>query len=40
MKYQKGDIILDKNTHKLYIFYGNEWWEVVPSFYFKKPDWN
>jgi hypothetical protein len=30
MKYNKGDIFLDKDTHKLYIFDGNEWWEIVP----------
>jgi len=39
MNYQKGDVFLDKHTHKLYIFDGNEWWEIVPSSYLKKPDW-
>ena len=39
MNYQKGDIFLDKDTHKLCIFDGNEWWEIVPSSYLKKPDW-
>jgi hypothetical protein len=39
MKYNKGDIFLHKYTHKLYIFDGNEWWEIVPSSYLKKPDW-
>jgi hypothetical protein len=36
MKYEKGDYFLDKDTHKLYIFDGNEWWEIVPSSYLKK----
>jgi len=36
MKYQKGDIFLHKYTHKLYIFDGNEWCEIVPSSYLKK----
>jgi hypothetical protein len=39
MKYNKGDIFLDKDTHKLYIFDGNEWWEVVPTCELKKSDW-
>jgi hypothetical protein len=39
MNYQKGDVFLDKHTHKLYIFDGKEWWEIVPSSYLKKPDW-
>jgi hypothetical protein len=38
MKYKKGDYFLDKDTYKLYIFDGNEWWEIVPSCYLKKPD--
>jgi hypothetical protein len=39
MKYNKGDVFLDKNTLKLYIFDGNEWWEIVPTSELKKPDW-
>ena len=39
MKYNKGDIFLDKDTHKLYIFDGIEWWEIVPTCELKKPDW-
>jgi len=39
MNYQKGDYLLDKDKHKLYIFDGNEWWEIVPSSELKKPDW-
>jgi hypothetical protein len=39
MKYEKGDYFLDKDTHKLYIFDGNEWWEIVPTSELKKPDW-
>ena len=39
MNYQKGDVFLDKDTWKLYIFDGKEWWEIVPSSYLKKPDW-
>jgi len=39
MNYQKGDVFLDKVTHKLYIFDGNEWLEIVPSSYLKKPEW-
>jgi hypothetical protein len=39
MNYQKGDVFLDKDTHKLYIFDGKEWWEIVPSSKLKKPDW-
>ena len=39
MNYKKGDIFLDKNTYKLYIFDGNEWWEIVPTSELKKPDW-
>jgi hypothetical protein len=36
MKYNRGDIFLDKDTHKLYIFDGNEWWEIVPTCELKK----
>jgi hypothetical protein len=32
MKYEKGDYFLDKDMHKLYIFDGNEWLEIVPAF--------
>ena len=39
MNYRRGDIFLDKVTHKLYIFDGNEWWEIVPASVLKKPDW-
>jgi hypothetical protein len=39
MKYTKSDIFLDKNTHKLYIFDGKEWLEIVPTAELKKPDW-
>jgi hypothetical protein len=39
MKYKKGDVFLDKDTRKLYIFDGNEWWEIVPTCELKKPDW-
>ena len=39
MNYQKGDILLDKNAHKLYIFDGKGWWELVPTYELKKPDW-
>ena len=38
MTYQRGDVFLDKDTHKLYIFDGTEWWEIVPTFELKKPD--
>ena len=36
MNYQKGDVFLDKHTHKVYIFDGKEWWKIVPSSYLKK----
>ena len=36
MTYKKGDIFLDKDTHKLYIFDGNQWWEIVPSCELRK----
>jgi hypothetical protein len=36
MKCKKGDFFLDKNTYTVYIFDGNEWWEVVPDSYLKK----
>jgi hypothetical protein len=36
MKYKKGDVFLDKDTHKLYIFDGNEWWEIVPTCKLRK----
>lgn len=36
MNYQKGDVFLDKDTWKMYIFDGNEWFEIVPSSYLKK----
>ena len=39
MNYQKSDVFLDKDTHKLYIFDGKEWLEIVPSSYLKKPEW-
>jgi len=39
MIYSKGDIFLDKDTHKLYIFDGNEWWEIIPTTELKKPNW-
>ena len=39
MKYKKGDFFLDKDTYTVYIFDGNEWWEVVPTSELKKPDW-
>jgi len=39
MNYQKGDIFLNKYTRKLYIFDGNEWWQIVPNSELKKPDW-
>ena len=39
MKHKKGDVFLDKDTYKLYIFDGNEWWEIVPTYELKKPDW-
>jgi hypothetical protein len=39
MNYQKGDFFLDKGRHKLYIFDGKEWWEIVASSELKKPDW-
>ena len=39
MKYQKGDVFLDKDALELYIFDGNEWWEIVPTCELKKPDW-
>ena len=28
MNYQNGDIFLDKDTQKLYVFDGNEWWDL------------
>ncbi len=34
--HQKYDIFLDKDTRKLYIFDGNEWWEIIPDCYLKK----
>jgi hypothetical protein len=40
MTYQMGDVFLDKDTHKLYIFDGTEWLEIVPTSILKKPDWN
>jgi len=39
MTYEKGDFFLDKDTHKLYVFDGEEWWEIVPSCKLKKPNW-
>jgi hypothetical protein len=33
-----GDVFLDKDTHKLYIFDGNGWWEIVPTAELKKLD--
>lgn len=39
MNFQKGVFFLDKDTLKVYIFDGKEWWEIVPSSYLKKPDW-
>jgi len=39
MNYRKGDCFLDKDTHKLYIFDGTEWWEIVPTSELKKPEW-
>jgi len=33
MTYTKGDIFLHKYTHKLYIFDGVVWREIVPSSY-------
>ena len=36
MTYTKDDFFLDKDTHKLYIFDGNEWREIVPDSYLKK----
>jgi hypothetical protein len=39
MNYQKGNVFLDKDTHKLYIFDGKEWWEIVPTSELKKPNW-
>lgn len=40
MNYEKGDVFLDKDTYKLYIFDGNEWLEIFPTSVLKKPDWN
>ena len=40
MTYTKGDIFLHKYTHKLYIYDGTEWLEIVPTSILKKPDWN
>jgi hypothetical protein len=39
MKYKKGDVFLDRYTHKLYIFDGNGWLEIFPTYELKKPDW-
>ena len=39
MKYKKGDIFLSRDNHKLYIFDGSEWWEIIPTSYLKKFDW-
>ena len=39
MNYQKGDVFLDKDTRKLYIFDGDEWWEIIPTSELKKPHW-
>ncbi len=36
MKHKKGDVFLDRDTLKLYIFDGNEWWEIVPTCELKK----
>ena len=36
MTYKKGDFFLDKDTHKLYIFNGKEWWEIIPSSELRK----
>jgi len=36
IKYKKGDFFLDKVTYTVYIFDGNEWWEVVPDCCLKK----
>ena len=39
MRYNKGDFFLDEDTYTVYIFDGNEWWEVVPTSELKKRDW-
>ena len=31
-RYPKGTMFLDKETLKLYIFDGDQWLEIVPSF--------
>ncbi len=36
MTYQKGDVFLDKNTLKLYIFDESDWLEIVPTCELKK----
>ncbi len=36
MKYEKGGVFLDKDTHKLYIFDGNKWLEIVPNCELRK----
>jgi len=36
MTYQRGDVFLDKDTHKLYIFDGEYWYEVVPNCELRK----
>lgn len=36
MNYEKGDVFLDKDTYKLYIFDGNEWCEIVPKSELRK----
>ena len=39
MTYKKGDFFLDKNTYNLYVFDGEQWWEIIPSSELKKPEW-
>ena len=36
MTYKKGDVFLDKDTQKLYIFDGYYWYEVVPSYELRR----
>ena len=36
MKYEKGDFFIEKDTFKMYIFDGNEWWEIVPIYELRK----
>jgi hypothetical protein len=34
--WSKGDFFLDRDTHMLYLFDGEDWFEVVPSYELRR----